>query len=325
MNKNCLSIFLILFSLNHLGENFVANNKISSGENLIFESFMKDTIERLEGNSKVIKTQLGLVEYAEFGNSGPIILEIHGSPGGFDQIFETKGFKTIAPSRPGYLRTPLSSGESPENQARLFNALLDELKIDSVIIKGTSGGGPAAIEFASNFPERTQGLILFEALTGAWTPNQDPAEDIENFSDHDMWNLLSSLEKSGDENMVSFLIPNKNNQKLVLNEKENIENLKKLFWSIWPLSLRLDGWKNDKNNFKNLSLPLNKIKCPTLIIHGTEDINVDIKHAEKALKEIQNSKLYIVEGGDHYMSFSHNSEIEKEISNFIIGFKDGWD
>lgn len=317
MNKNCLSIFLILFSLNYLGENFVANNKINSGEILMFESFKKDTIERLEGNSKVIKTQLGLVEYAEFGNSGPIILEIHGSPGGFDQIIETKGFKTIAPSRPGYLRTPLSSGESPENQARLFSALLDELKIDSVIVKGTSGGGPAAIEFASNFPERTQGLILFEALTGAWTPNQDPAEDIENFSDHDMWNLLSSLENSGDENMVSFLIPNKNNQKLVLNEKENIENLKKLFWSIWPLSLRLEGWKNDKNNFKNLSLPLNKIKCQTLIIHGTEDINVDIEHAKKASKEIPNSKLYIVEGGDHYMSFSHNEEIEKEISNFI--------
>ncbi|RPG05448.1 MAG: alpha/beta hydrolase [Pelagibacteraceae bacterium TMED267] len=317
MNKNCLLIFLILFSLSYLGENFVGGDKINSGESLMFESFKKDTIERLEGNSKVIKTQLGLVEYAEFGNSGPIILEIHGSPGGFDQIIETKGFKTIAPSRPGYLRTPLSSGESPENQARLFSALLDELKIDSVIVKGTSGGGPAAIEFASNFPERTQGLILFEALTGAWTPNQDPAEDIENFSDHDMWNLLSSLENSGDENMVSFLIPNKNNQKLVLNEKENIENLKKLFWSIWPLSLRLDGWKNDKNNFKNLSLPLNKIKCPTLIIHGTEDTNVDIKHAEKALKEIQNSKLYIVEGGDHYMSFSHSNEIEKEISNFI--------
>ena len=156
----------------------------------------------------------------------------------------------------------------------MFSALLDELKIDSVIIKGTSGGGPAAIEFASTFPERTQGLNLFEALTGAWTPNQDPAEDIENFSDHDMWNLLSSLEKSGDESMVSFLIPNKKNQKLVLDDKENIENLKKLFWSIWPLSLRLEGWRNDKDKFKTLSLPLNKIKCPTLIIHGTEDINV---------------------------------------------------
>ena len=199
----------------------------------------------------------------------------------------------------------------------MFSALLDELKIDSVIIKGTSGGGPAAIEFATIFPDRTQGLILFEALTGAWTPNQDPAEDIENFSDHDMWNLLSSLEKSGDESMVSFLIPNKKNQKLVLNDKENIENLKKLFWSIWPLSLRLEGWRNDKDKFKTLSLPLNKIKCPTLIIHGTEDINVDIQHAEKAFEEIPNSKLYIVEEGDHYMSFSHSNEIEKEISNFI--------
>ena len=53
-------MILYLFSLNYLGENFVANNKISSGENLMFESFKKDTIEKLEGNSKVIKTQLGL-------------------------------------------------------------------------------------------------------------------------------------------------------------------------------------------------------------------------------------------------------------------------
>jgi len=317
MNKNCLLIFLILFSLSYLGENFVGGDKINSGESLMFESFKKDTIKRLEGSSKIIKTQLGLIEYAEFGNSGPIILEIHGSPGGFDQIIETKGFKTIAPSRPGYLRTPLSSGESPEKQARLFNALLDELKIDSVIVKGTSGGGPSAIEFATIFPEKTQGLILFEALTQAWTVKEDPSADIENFSDLDMWKLLSGLEKSGDESMVSFLIPNKNNQKLILNDKENIENLKKLLWSIWPLSLRLDGWRNDKDKFKNLSLPLSKIKSPTLIIHGTEDINVDIGHAKKALKEIPNSKLYIVEGGDHYMSFSHSKEIEKEISNFI--------
>ena len=36
----------------------------------------------------------------------------------------------IAPSRPGYGRTPLSSGKTHEEAADLMAALLDELKID---------------------------------------------------------------------------------------------------------------------------------------------------------------------------------------------------
>jgi fermentation-respiration switch protein FrsA (DUF1100 family) len=42
-----------------------------------------------------------------------------------------------------------------------------------------------------------------------------------------------------------------------------------------------------------------------------------MRHAKKAFQEISESELYVVEGGDHYMSFSHDEEIEKIISNFI--------
>ncbi len=311
MNKIGLLFFLFLYSLNFLGESYMTE------EQQIFEAFKKDTIQKLESKSKLIKTRFGMIEYAEIGFYGPTILEIHGSPGGYDQISETAGFRTIAPSRPGYLRTPLTSGESPKDQAKLFSALLDELNIDSVILKGVSGGGPSAIEFAANYPERTKGLILFEALTHSWTTAEDQSGDLGNFSDFDMWKLLSSLEKNGTEAMISFLIPDVNNQKSVLKSEKNTENLKKLFWSIWPLSLRKDGWENDKDKFKDLSLPLNEIKSPTLIVHGTKDINVDMRHAKKAFQEISKSELYVVEGGDHYMSFSHDEEIEKIISNFI--------
>ena len=58
-------------------------------------------------------TSLGPVEYVEAGG-GPPVLFVHGSPGGSDQgalmggFLAKAGFRVIAPSRPGYLDTPLS-------------------------------------------------------------------------------------------------------------------------------------------------------------------------------------------------------------------------
>ena len=40
------------------------------------------------------------------------------------------GIGVITPSRPGYGRTPLSSGKTSAEAADLLAALLDELKID---------------------------------------------------------------------------------------------------------------------------------------------------------------------------------------------------
>src|ERR671923_138973 len=66
---------------------------------------------RVATGSQVISTPCGPIEYAELG-SGPAILAIHGAGGGFDQglvlggPLATKGYRVIAMSRFGYLRTP---------------------------------------------------------------------------------------------------------------------------------------------------------------------------------------------------------------------------
>ena len=127
---------------------------------------------RLVQNSRVIPTAAGVVEYADLG-SGPTILVIHGTPGGYDQVtfmqsaanMAPRGYRVIAPSRPGYLRTPSASGRTPAEQARLYAALLDRLGIDKVVVLGVSGGGPSALQFAILHPERCRALILEEAVT----------------------------------------------------------------------------------------------------------------------------------------------------------------
>src|SRR5947208_14039109 len=74
-------------------------------------------VTSLQTGSSVIETALGPVEYCMRGQ-GPVVLVAHGSPGGYDQgsafsklVGDRRTF--IAVSRPGYLRTPLSTGETP--------------------------------------------------------------------------------------------------------------------------------------------------------------------------------------------------------------------
>lgn len=68
--------------------------------------------DRVANGSTLIETRCGEIEYAEAG-SGPPVLVVHGAGGGYDQGMDfgralaRNGFRVIAMSRFGYLRTPL--------------------------------------------------------------------------------------------------------------------------------------------------------------------------------------------------------------------------
>ena len=275
-------------------------------------------VKNLDSNSEIINTLLGPVELSISKGTGPVILHIHGSPGGYDQVFGLdKKYKVLSPSRPGYLRTPITSGKTPEEQADLYKALLEELEIDSVIVWGSSGGGPSAIEFAIKYPESTRGLIAFEALTGPWLEAKEIDKYFLTTSDFSLWFSLKLSQVFGKKNLVSFVVPDDSNQNLILSDEVSFKEFKKLIWTIWPISMRQEGFSNDAEMFFDLSLDIKKISSPTIAIHGTQDINVDISHSIKLTEAVKNSKLHRIIGADHYMSFSHRNEINEIIEEFI--------
>src|SRR5687767_627021 len=75
-----------------------------------------------ESGSEMIATACGPIEAAIIGNGPPLLL-VHGAGGGFDQslffarTLSERGIRIIAPSRFGYLRTPLPADASPAAQA----------------------------------------------------------------------------------------------------------------------------------------------------------------------------------------------------------------
>ena len=277
-------------------------------------------ISRLLRKSRFFVTSRGNIEFIFKGNNGPVLLYIHGSPGGCDQNIEpTQKYRVLTPSRPGYRRTDISVGKTPEQQADSFKALLDTLEIDKVFIMGVSGGGPSSMHFAAKYPEKTLGLILFEAVSFS----QDfikKDEALINSWDFRLFIQLLFMSSFGNDRLAKMMLPNEKNRLRLLEKKENIVLLKKIIWSIWPISIRRLGIKNDYKQFTNLNIPYDKISSPVLILHGDDDINVDIEHARHANKAINHSSLYILKEADHMMHATHSEEIEKQIESFISNY-----
>ncbi len=126
--------------------------------------------ERLT-QGRVAETRAGIIEYATAGSGSPVLV-LHGAGGGFDQglwigrVTLGGGHQVISVSRYGFLRTPIPAGATTKGEAALYAALLDRLGVrGKVLVAGFSAGGPSAMQFCADFPNRCSGLILISAVS----------------------------------------------------------------------------------------------------------------------------------------------------------------
>ncbi|MFN3512825.1 MAG: alpha/beta fold hydrolase [Phenylobacterium sp.] len=141
---------------------------------------MADARARIEGRSTVVQSPWGPIEYATLGE-GPPVLAIHGSGGGFDQglamigPLAKHGYRLIAPSRFGYLRSGRPADASPEVQADALAWLVSHLGEERVIVAGGSAGALPALQFAIRHPDRTQAVVVL--VPAAYAPDRPPGEN----------------------------------------------------------------------------------------------------------------------------------------------------
>ena len=274
-----------------------------------FWAWRRGIEERLLSGSSVVSTAIGPVEYADLGRGAPILM-LHGTPGGYDQIVSMaratgatdNGLRIIAPSRPGYLRTPLNSGRTPAEQARLYAALLDHLGIGKIAVLGASGGGPSALQFAILYPDRCSALILEEAATRSIKAGRISMPPI----------------------LVEFLIYIFRGKAIAaLRGKAPADPAMPLIGAaiidtLAPIGPRMAGAENDRLQFARMeNWPLDKIRCPTLILHGADDKDVPLADAEYAHARIPGSQLVILPDADHSMVALRYRELNSLIAGFV--------
>jgi pimeloyl-ACP methyl ester carboxylesterase len=289
------------------------------GSALLYQLDARERRAQLGNGSTVAQTASGPIEYRIVGDAGPVIVFLHGAPGGYDTPWSLPGYRVLMPSRPGYLRTPLSTGETPSEQAGAVAALLDVLKIERAAIVGLSAGGPAAIQFAAQFPARTTALIALEA----GSEQMDIADELPLIlrSDFFGWLFVASAEAMLSTNtLLTTVIPDQANREKILADPSKISAAKAMMWQWWPAaSGRVAGIRNDLAQFRSLDLPYSQVSVPTLIIHGEADTTVPVATSKRLTERIANAQLQIIPGADHFMVVSHAEVIQELIDDFLSG------
>lgn len=121
-------------------------------------------------DSEIVETPAGTVEYATLGKGAPMLV-LHGAGGGFDQGLHLTaelaehGYRLIAPSRFGYLRSRAAKQATPASQAEAYAALLDRLGIKETVVLAISAGAWSALHFALRYPQRCRALVLLVPAT----------------------------------------------------------------------------------------------------------------------------------------------------------------
>lgn len=284
-------------------------------------SWSEDVMASLDARASVLPTSRGDVQVGREGR-GPPVLAIHGGPGGFDQALawcrhlSEGGCEVLAPSRPGYLRTPLQSGSTPESQADLYAAMLDALDIERAAVLAFSSGGPSAVHFAARHPNRTSALFLDTAILLPFTPPINAMQRATFESAFFVW-LSHKLVTRRPHWMARLMIagvssaPGKQERRAdaawIKSDPARLRSMQEQFASIAPKKHRQAGWINDKANECALApLPFGAISAPTLIAHGGNDAIVPIDHATAAAAAIRGAELLVVAGGHHILSISRN-------------------
>lgn len=273
---------------------------------LSYQYWRRETQIKLQAGSIVVQTERGEIEYSVSGE-GPTIVILHGLKGGYDQgvitsnLLNDKNFYIISVSRPGYLRTPLDTGPSFEEQADAVASLLDTLNIDKAAVIGQSIGGPAAIQFALQYPQRCWSLVLISAIT---MPKEKESPSLTEKllsllvdSDFGNWIMLS-LVKTWPDKMIPLVIPDPDHLQIVLDDPVKKRSIIESAESLALASKRKAGEENDIKQVSTMKqLPLERVTTPTLLISGAgNDLKEDAVYFND---KNPSSELILIEGGDH--------------------------
>jgi len=236
--------------------------------------------KRVQTGAQVAETPAGPIEYATGGDGAPVLV-VHGAGGGFDQGAALARwllgdeYRWVAPSRFGYLGTPLPDDASAEAQANAHAALLDELGIQQAAVIAMSAGGPSSLHFAVAHPERCSALVLLSAFS---RPDPSRAEDPDRTVELMFrWDLLGWLIMKGARTQVMEMagVTPEVAARLTPEEQDRMTEMLDL---MLPVSPRREGVINDNRApISEAAIFLGEITTPTLIVHADNDVLVPLQ------------------------------------------------
>lgn len=200
------------------------------------------------------------------------------------------------------------TGESRsfDRHAKDVLGLLEELKIQKVILAGLSYGSLVAQHFAVLFPQRLEKLVLISTFAHK-TPYYDAIELA-------WWR---ALELGGYPLMLDIMLPSVLSEEYFKNPLIPIEMMKQARQEVngeKEALFKLMQATKDRDDYRG---ELQKIKTPTVVIQGEKDLLLPVHMAAEVAKNIPKSEFKIILGAGHTLNLEAIPQMSKEIKDFI--------
>ncbi|HSK40732.1 MAG TPA: alpha/beta hydrolase, partial [Arenibaculum sp.] len=231
------------------------------------------------------------------------------------------GYRVVAPSRFGYLRTPLPANASAVAQADAHAALLDALAIRRAVVLAASAGARSALQLAIRHPARVSALVLLVPAvdTPAHAVRIEPSAAsslilriMEAGSDLALWTALHV----GRRRLVRFLgVPPELEARAEPAERARISRMMR---GVFPVSLRMEGIRNDGR--PDEPPPLDRVAAPTLVIGAVDDLFGTFECARYAAGCIPGAGLVVFPTGGHLL-VGRQAEIRAVVTGFLAGHR----
>ncbi|HEY5742505.1 MAG TPA: alpha/beta hydrolase [Terrimicrobiaceae bacterium] len=189
-----------------------------------------------------------------------------------------------------------------KNLADDLRMLLDHLGIHSCSLVSSSIGTLVALLYVHNYPEIVRTNLLLAPIYKQQSPTSAEAESAHS----SLMNLLG---------LVPFSPRDGKRMDYSRLEYAADLELKRLFFEIKGLSLRIFlFYLHHMNAFKNYAL-WSQIRIPTTIVHGTKDTFAPYHLAVELSRTLPGAKLVTLEGANHLAIINNKKEIIAQIKN----------
>lgn len=279
--------------------------------------------DRVAAGSEIVDTAHGPVEYATWG-SGPPAMIIHGAGGGYDQgrlmveAYAGDGFRWIAPSRFGYLRSPMPDDVSTAAQADVFAGLLDALGIARIAVVAVSGGVPPTIKLAERYPQRVSALVLISSAP--YTPFAPEEHHLPVpawvyqllFSSNFPYWLMQKIARPSLEGLYDV-----NPARKAGLTAEELATIGAMVDTFQPVVQRSAGVANEAAAIDaDASYQPETIAVPTLVIHARDDGIAPFAGGARTAERIFGAELMAFDTGGHLL-LGHHAAVRARVNAFL--------
>jgi 3-oxoadipate enol-lactonase len=254
-----------------------------------------------------VELKSGIVNYVDQGK-GPAVLLIHAFPLNHT-MWEpqlaalTPHFRVIAPDLRGFGESQPASPWTLDEMADDLNELLGNLDVTDCTVAGVSMGGYIALPFWSRNPQRVRKLVLANTRARADTETEQRARN----------EMIADIEQNGtiflpDRMLPRLLQPNPSVD-VVRTVRAMIESVNASAAAYAVMAMR------DRSDFSSM---LHKIKCPTMVMTGENDMIIRPDDSRAVADAIPGARFVKVPNSGHLSNLENPAEFNRALLDFLL-------